>query len=100
MLAGILLQKVVDRLERGGFVYRRADPQDSRKVIIQLDLEQTGRTICPLFASMGNDFRELCDSYSTAELTILYRFMLQATDNLRRQIGLLRDGGGNQQAGG
>lgn len=84
------ITKVTDRLERAGFVRRLPDPRDRRKVIIQVELEYTGRTFGPLFASMGQSFRELCAPYTIEELTIIHGFMLQAMENLQKQIRLVR----------
>src|SRR5579862_2850222 len=60
---------VVDRLERGGFVRREADPIDRRKVIIAPDAARAERRLFPHFASLERAASAtFYDDYTVAEL--------------------------------
>lgn len=65
---------ILDRLERRGFVERRPDPSDRRRVIVSA-LPEAFKTLGPHFASLGEAMFELCRSYSPEELAIIVDFV-------------------------
>lgn len=76
---------VIDRLERGGFVSRRRDDHDRRKVIVVADgarLAESHR----VFASIGKVFGDLLDGYTTAELSFLVRFYEASIALTKREV--------------
>jgi DNA-binding MarR family transcriptional regulator len=83
--------RMIDRLERDGYVRREADPADRRRVIVALVPEAVQR-VAPLYASLQRAMGDLYRRYSDAELATLldhatrvYAVMLEETARLRRQ---------------
>ena len=76
---------VVDRLAEKGMVTRKRDPEDRRKVIIDLrreKLEPVGEQYHPLIEGMTR----LVNSMSTAELESVSIFMRRFNDTLEEAI--------------
>lgn len=71
------LTGVLDRLEEGGWIERRPDPADRRRVLIHA-LRDRGGELRRLYAPMANAVAELCASYSPAELAIILDFLHRA----------------------
>jgi DNA-binding MarR family transcriptional regulator len=68
---------VLDRLERAGYVRRRPDPRDRRRLIIEgtpLLTEREGQ----IFGELMGSTRALIASYSDAELTAIRDFLERA----------------------
>lgn len=64
---------IIDRLERGRFVQRTRDPNDRRKVVVQLlpdRIPEVGR----LYASLGHAIDQLRSRYSDEEQALLLDF--------------------------
>ena len=71
---------VVDRLETGGFVHRKVDPADRRKVIIVPDAERVDRDLFPNFPSLQRAAApQFYDDFSIAELRLISKFLSQLT---------------------
>jgi DNA-binding MarR family transcriptional regulator len=70
----------VDRLERAGYVRRRADPSDRRRVIIE-PTAGAGRADA-LFADLAGATDRLLDGLSEAELELLETFLGKASGAL------------------
>ena len=69
---------VIDRLERSGFVKRRDDPDDRRRVLVEL--LPTGPTqIAPLYEPLAARMDRVLDGFSDRELRIVVRFLQDAT---------------------
>jgi DNA-binding MarR family transcriptional regulator len=67
---------VVDRLEKGGFVRREADPADRRKVIVVPDAARVERDLFPHFSSVTRAANaRFYDGYTLAELELIARFL-------------------------
>jgi DNA-binding MarR family transcriptional regulator len=69
---------VIDRLEKAGFARRAKDPGDRRRVMIEPIVKQIESAIYPLFESMAAASRELCECYSTDELSVIRDFTMRA----------------------
>jgi DNA-binding MarR family transcriptional regulator len=82
---------VVDRLERGGWVYRERDPQDRRRVYVMPNSLQADRLIRPLFASMGHAMAELCAAYRDDELALILDFVRRGNAATQAEIARLRE---------
>ncbi len=80
---------VIDRLERAGFVARKPDPQDRRKVLIALRMESLGR-IGPLFAGIAGATANVCQDYSEEQLRLVMEVMSRLTDASHAEALALR----------
>lgn len=79
---------VIDRLEAGGFAKRSADPNDRRKVIVNLNakkLQRVGKT----YESMGKSFQKVLEQYSTEELDFLAQYFKKAIELTKVEIAKL-----------
>lgn len=68
---------MIDRLERGGFVKRSADPNDRRKVIVSVVPERK-TVISGHYRNLAASVQALLATYSKKDLTLLVRY----TNNL------------------
>jgi DNA-binding MarR family transcriptional regulator len=73
------LTGVLDRLERGGWLARRADPDDRRRVIVEAAMERGGE-ISRLYSPMSKAITEICSGYSQEELARIVDFLERAAD--------------------
>jgi DNA-binding MarR family transcriptional regulator len=62
--------RMIDRLEAAKYVRRRADPQDRRKVIVEL-IPARARELAPYYAPMARQTVEFLARYSEAELALI-----------------------------
>jgi DNA-binding MarR family transcriptional regulator len=79
---------VIDRLEAGGFAKRSTDPNDRRKVIVNLNakkLQRVGKT----YESMGKTFQMVLEQYSTEELDFLAQYFKKAIELTKVEIAKL-----------
>ena len=86
-LSASSVTSLVDRLESRGFSHRTRDPEDRRRVIVELDPGRT-RRIFSQFGALKASAEELWAPYSTNQLEVILDF-------LRRSAALLtssRDG--------
>jgi DNA-binding MarR family transcriptional regulator len=70
---------VIDRLERAGFVRRRRDAGDRRKVLVEVLSAGAGR-IAPLYAGLAAQLEELNREYSDRQLTVVVEYLSRAMD--------------------
>jgi DNA-binding MarR family transcriptional regulator len=70
---------VIDRLERAGFVRRRGDPADRRRVLVEVLPASSGR-IEPLYAPFAANLAELNREYDDRQLAIVAEYMSRALD--------------------
>jgi DNA-binding MarR family transcriptional regulator len=80
--------RLVDRLERAGYVTRQRDPKDRRRVFVVLVPEQTVR-IRDFFRSKGRDFVELRDDLTADEIAVVTRFLRRHRELSRAQVAAL-----------
>lgn len=73
----------VDRLETAGYVRRRADQSDRRRVVVQLD--KRANRVVALFRNLGQATERLLDGYSEPELQLLSAFLGAASEALSNQ---------------
>jgi DNA-binding transcriptional ArsR family regulator len=83
---------VVDRLEQAGFVRRERDPQDRRRVVVQMDVERAFGKIMPVFGPMMGSWRRMADTYTDEELRLIVGYYDQMEQILREHLARLRDG--------
>jgi DNA-binding MarR family transcriptional regulator len=73
-LAPASVSGLIDRLEHKGFARRVKDPQDGRRVNVEIDPGAEAR-FTPLFAPFAARMAELYAEYSDAELTVILDFL-------------------------
>ncbi|WP_427895973.1 MarR family winged helix-turn-helix transcriptional regulator [Kribbella sp. GL6] len=66
---------VIDRLESHGFVTRRPDPADRRKVVVTPSLEAINERLAPLYADQGNRLAGVLESRTVEELQTIAAFL-------------------------
>jgi DNA-binding MarR family transcriptional regulator len=85
--------RLVDRLERGGYVRRERDAHDRRKVLVRLDedrLAEFGR----LWAELSEGWDAIFDDYTEKELSLLVRHMRRTVELSTEQRKRLSSGSG------
>lgn len=81
--------RMVDRLERAGYVQREPDPRDRRQVIVRAVPERLAEVI-PLFEGMRQAMRKLFARYSDEELALILDFATRASATGQEEIARLR----------
>jgi DNA-binding MarR family transcriptional regulator len=76
---------LIDRLETAGYVRRRRDAGDRRRVIVEL-VPSALPSVLPLFEPMLADMRALHARYGEAELAAMVECLEGAADILRRPL--------------
>lgn len=84
--------RLVDRLERDGFVRRDPDPTDRRKVVLRLVPERI-EVISQYYESMGQRWSQAVDGYSDAELQFLLEFLRSGRSDAQAETARLRSEG-------
>jgi DNA-binding MarR family transcriptional regulator len=80
--------RLVDRLTKAGYVARERDPEDRRRVLVQLIPGAMAR-FGALWRELAVDWDALFDQDSEAELELLIRHMRRTTELGRRQVARL-----------
>ncbi|ARZ72217.1 MarR family transcriptional regulator [Streptomyces sp. HU2014] len=81
--------RLVDRLERGGYVTRTPDRRDRRRVLVTPVPERIAR-VTAVWDDLGQGWQALLDSHTEDELEVITRHMRQAHDLSHAQMRLLR----------
>ncbi|MET0189967.1 MAG: MarR family transcriptional regulator [Pseudonocardia sediminis] len=82
---------LLDRLERRGFVERRRDPTDRRKVVI-VPAADDGGPVAGVFADLAEWVADYLDGYDDASLELLHRFVADMNaESARRTAALTAD---------
>lgn len=66
---------VIDRLESHGFVTRKPDPGDRRKVVVTPSMAAIQEKLVPLYAEQGERMQSVLATRSEAELRIISAFL-------------------------
>ncbi len=82
--------RLVDRLERAGYVTRQRDPNDRRRVFVVL-VPEKGARIAQFFQSKGRNFAELRDDLTVEEIAVVTRFLRRHRELSRAQVATLTD---------
>ena len=89
----------VDRLEAAGYVRRRADQSDRRRVVVHLD--KHANRVVTLYRNLGRATQRQLDDYSESELQLLTGFLAAASEALSNQATtVLQRSGSRSVAGG
>ena len=81
---------IVDRLEREGLVRRVRDPQDRRRVVIELIPENTRERVAPVFAPLLAEWQAELSRYSDRELDLILEFQQRTLEIMKGQVTRLR----------
>jgi DNA-binding MarR family transcriptional regulator len=81
--------RLIDRLERVGFVKRTQDPGDRRRVIIELVPENLG-DLMQLFGPLTQKLNALWSSYSNEELSTIIDFTRRSKEVVQEENARLR----------
>ncbi|GGV27118.1 hypothetical protein GCM10010260_79430 [Streptomyces filipinensis] len=81
--------RLVDRLERGGYVARTPDRQDRRRVLVTPVPQRVAR-VTAVWDELGRTWQTLFDDHSEDELRVITRHMRRANDLSHTQIQRLR----------
>src|SRR5258708_35362838 len=83
---------MLNRLEEAGLVRRERDPNDGRRVIVQLAKGKDERhEIGPIFDSLGKAWDEMASHYDDEQIAFLLDFLKRSNALSRKEIVRLRD---------
>ena len=80
---------VVDRLEKLGYVERRKDPLDRRKVVVRT-IDDRREAVAALYEPMKSRLEELLSTYSAAELAAITDYAERAANIMADEVARLR----------
>ena len=69
------ITKMIDRLEKAGFVERQFDESDRRKVYISLKKNVVMKKVFPLYEPLGKSVNKHLSKYTAKELDLLIDFL-------------------------
>lgn len=72
---------VIDRLESHGFVTRKPDPGDRRKVVVTPAAEAIQDKFVPLYADQGVQMQQLLATRTVDELRVISAFLADSVNN-------------------
>ncbi|MEQ4206248.1 MarR family transcriptional regulator [Actinopolymorpha sp. B9G3] len=81
--------RIVDRLERGGYVRREPDPNDRRRIVLRLVPERVGQ-IARYYESMDVRWQRQIGGYTDAELRFLVEFLRRGGEYAQAETVALR----------
>lgn len=84
--------RLVDRLERLGYVLRTPDPDDRRRVLLRVVPERIAE-IGRYYEPMGLRWHEQIQGYSTKEMAFLLEFLRQGRRHAEEQTAAVRAAG-------
>lgn len=83
------LTAVVDRLEKAGYVVRKADSNDRRRLLIYAQAKAR-HEVMPFFASLSQATKELESRYTLQELRAIYDYLMRVGDVLHSETAKIR----------
>lgn len=85
------ITRMIDRLERAGYVRREPDPRDRRRVIVRVAMERFQEAAL-FFEPMQRAAHDLYAHYTDKELGLILDFMSKSYDMAVRETARLRTG--------
>lgn len=83
---------ILNRLEEARLVRRQRDPDDGRRVIVQLAPgEDTMREISPILDSLGKSWDEMASRYDDEQIAFLLEFLKHSNAMSKEEIVRLRE---------
>lgn len=89
---GGAITAVIDRLERAGFLRRRRDPTDRRRVIVELIPDGPYRAVTEALAEFNARYAALIDQYTDEQMDLLLDFASQAGEIVEEYAARLQSG--------
>lgn len=83
------VSRLVDRLERAGYVTRQRDVHDRRRVLVH-PVPETLQRLSEVWENLNEAWTELFADYTETELNLLLRHMQRTTELSRAQVQRLR----------
>lgn len=87
---GGAITAVIDRLEKGGFLVRRRDLHDRRRVIVELLLDGPYQVLTETLSGFNASYLALIDEYTDEELDLLLRFSRRAGEIVEKYAARLQ----------
>jgi DNA-binding MarR family transcriptional regulator len=87
---GGAITKLIDRLERVGYVRREPDPADRRRVLVRALVERAEYELGPLYAGLEEAMRALLAGYSDDEIEVILDFSARTNRITAVQIAQVR----------
>lgn len=79
---------VVDRLEQAGYVRRKRDTADRRRVLLeQVFDKKTIQRVRKLYGPMSQKFEEVCQEFTAEELCIVLRYHHRTIEMVHNLLG-------------
>ena len=88
-LTGGSASRLVDRLVKAGYVTRRQDTEDRRRVLVQ-PVPEALRRVSAVWDELAEGWSEMFSDYTDGELDLLLRHMRRTTQLGRAQVQRLR----------
>jgi DNA-binding MarR family transcriptional regulator len=83
---------MINRLEEAGLVRRERDPNDGRRVIVQLTRGQDEmQKVGSIFASLGKAWNDMASHYDDEQLSFLLEFLKRSNTLCRQEIVRLQE---------
>lgn len=82
--------RLIDRLERGGFVRREPDPEDRRRVILQPLQRENEARVHPYFASFAERMHQLWSTYPEQYLGVFLDYARRTREIMQDEAAKLR----------
>jgi DNA-binding MarR family transcriptional regulator len=83
---------MLNRLEETGLVRRARDPNDGRRVIVQLESGKDDmHKLSPIYSSLGKGLNELASDYDEEQLAFLLEFLKRSNALSRKELVRLRE---------
>jgi DNA-binding MarR family transcriptional regulator len=90
LTAGAAITGAIDRLERLGYVQRRNDPSDRRKVLVHPNRDKVGEKIAPLYDGIARWHQGELSQRDSDQLAVILDYLTSATEGTRAATRLLR----------
>jgi len=84
--------RLIDRLERAGYVRRAPNPKDRRSVLVMPMRELISRDLAPLYAPLESALSALYERYDPEQLALITDFLSRVNAVSRAHIDRLRAG--------
>lgn len=88
---GGAITAVVDRLEKAGFVRRRRDDEDRRKVLVELVRDGAYARLTQTFDALDSAYTEVIESYTEEQRDLLLKFNRATNVRLQERIDALQE---------
>lgn len=81
---------IIDRLEKQGMVKRERDLDDRRKVMVVPQVEKAIKRLAPVFEPLQKDLEAFYVQYSTEELEIIWKYLVDTIGFFTKKIQKLK----------